>query len=79
MAQPLNLTYPKALDPSQFEWVAKKNPDGLTAPVNKGDQAGTLKLNYQDKTIHEYPIVLLKDDPVGSWWQRLKGTVAQWF
>ncbi len=79
LAQPLNLTYPKALDPSQFEWVAKKNPDGLTAPVNKGDQAGTLKLNYQDKTIHEYPIVLLKDDPVGSWWQRLKGTVAQWF
>ncbi len=51
----------------------------LTAPINKGERHGMVKVNLGDKAIITRPLVALENIEQGNWWRRLVDTVLLWF
>ena len=43
----------------------------ITAPISKGDVLGTLRIQLDEETLAEHPLVALEDIAEGSWWQKL--------
>lgn len=76
---PITISYPSYLDPKEIQFVLHKEQNKLTAPINAGTPAGKLDMTYKGKIVESFPVVTLKDDPTGSLWQRIKGTVSLWF
>ncbi len=50
----------------------------VLAPLQKGQEVGTLKLMLDDKTIGEYPVVALQDVPVAGFFGRLWDALVLW-
>jgi len=50
----------------------------VLAPLQKGQEVGTLKLTLDDKTIGEYPVVALQDVPVAGFFGRLWDALVLW-
>ena len=79
VASPIAITYPTGIDDKEITFVLHKDKNGLIAPAAKGTAAGRVDVNYQGKVIESFPVVTLSNDPTGSLWQRMKGTVSLWF
>ena len=75
----VTVSYPRYLNPKEIQFVLHKKQSGLIAPVKAGTSAGKLDMMYKNLVKQSFPVVTLKDDPTGSLWQRMKGTVALWF
>ncbi len=43
----------------------------LMAPVEQGQQIGTLRISLDDEVVREVPLYALKTVPLGGWWTRL--------
>ncbi|MCD6045329.1 MAG: dacC [Gammaproteobacteria bacterium] len=58
-------------------------PSKVNAPIQKGQVLGKVTVLLNNKPLDEYPLVALKDDPVGGWWTRMSdsisGTVHGWW
>ncbi|MBN8482248.1 MAG: D-alanyl-D-alanine carboxypeptidase, partial [Xanthomonadales bacterium] len=54
-------------------------PAQVIAPLAKGQQVGTLKVEFDGKTLVERPIVALADAPEGGFFKRLSDGVMLWF
>lgn len=58
-------------------------PSKVHAPVRKGQVLGKVTVLIDNNPLDEYPLVALKDDPVGGWWTRMwddiSGTVHGWW
>jgi D-alanyl-D-alanine carboxypeptidase (penicillin-binding protein 5/6) len=54
-------------------------PSRLIAPIQKGQQVGTLKVQLDGKSVVERPIVALADAPEGGFFKRLADGVMLWF
>jgi D-alanyl-D-alanine carboxypeptidase (penicillin-binding protein 5/6) len=54
-------------------------PAQLIAPLQKGQQAGTLRVQLDGKLLLERPIVALEDAPEGGFFKRLGDGVMLWF
>ncbi len=54
-------------------------PSRLIAPLQKGQQVGSLKVELEGRTIIERPIVVLDDAPEGGFFTRLSHGVMLWF
>ncbi|WP_440223877.1 D-alanyl-D-alanine carboxypeptidase family protein [Dokdonella sp. MW10] len=54
-------------------------PSRLIAPLEKGQQVGSLKVELEGRTIIERPIVVLDDAPEGGFFTRLSHGVMLWF
>lgn len=50
----------------------------VLAPLQKGQQIGTLKLNLDGKLLGEYPVVALQDVPVAGFFGRLWDALMLW-
>ncbi|NMG74564.1 D-alanyl-D-alanine carboxypeptidase family protein [Aromatoleum diolicum] len=50
----------------------------VVAPLQKGQQVGTLQLSLDGKAIGEYPVVALQDVPVAGFFGRLWDTLRLW-
>ena len=77
--KPVSISFPNYIDAKEIQFVLHKIPKGLVAPVTLGAQAGSVDMVYKGKTIESFPVVALKADATGSFWQRIKGTVSLWF
>jgi D-alanyl-D-alanine carboxypeptidase (penicillin-binding protein 5/6) len=77
VAEALEVTIPKnRYDALEAEMVF----DGrLSAPVDKGDRLGTVRVYLDDESIAEAPLVALEAIPAGNLFQRAVDTVWQWF
>ncbi|MDY0011513.1 MAG: D-alanyl-D-alanine carboxypeptidase family protein [Rhodocyclaceae bacterium] len=51
----------------------------LLAPIQKGQQVGTMTLTLEGKTLGEYPVVALKEVPLAGWFGRLWDAIVLWF
>ncbi|MEO5700556.1 MAG: D-alanyl-D-alanine carboxypeptidase family protein [Casimicrobiaceae bacterium] len=51
----------------------------LTAPVTRGQRVGAVKVGFDGKQVAEFPLVALKDVPLGSFFARTWDTVRLWF
>lgn len=51
----------------------------VKAPVKQGEPLGTLIVKANNQVVYQGPLVALKDDPLGNWWQRTTDTVSSWF
>ncbi len=54
-------------------------PAQVIAPLTRGQQVGTLKVEFDGKTLVERPIVALADAPEGGFFKRLSDGVLLWF
>ncbi len=54
-------------------------PAQVIAPLAKGQQVGTLKIEFDGKTLVERPIIALADAPEGGFFKRLSDGVLLWF
>jgi D-alanyl-D-alanine carboxypeptidase (penicillin-binding protein 5/6) len=54
-------------------------PAYLIAPLEKGQQVGTLKVQLDGKSLLERPIVVLADAPEGGFFKRVGDGVMLWF
>lgn len=54
-------------------------PSRIIAPLQKGQQVGTLKVHLDGKLLLERPIVALVDAPEGGFFKRLTDGVMLWF
>jgi D-alanyl-D-alanine carboxypeptidase (penicillin-binding protein 5/6) len=54
-------------------------PARLVAPISKGKQIGTLKVQLDDKTLLERPLIALADGPEGGFFKRLSDGAWMWF
>ncbi|NCT66835.1 MAG: D-alanyl-D-alanine carboxypeptidase [Rhodanobacteraceae bacterium] len=54
-------------------------PSRLVAPIGKGSQVGTLKVQLDDKTLLERPLVALAEGDEGSFFKRLSDGAWMWF
>jgi len=43
----------------------------IVAPISKGQVLGTVRIQLDDETLAEHPLVALQDIAEGSWWQKL--------
>ena len=50
----------------------------VVAPLQKGQQVGTLQLTLDGQPIGEYPVVALQDVPVAGFFGRLWDTIVMW-
>ncbi|MEP7208664.1 MAG: D-alanyl-D-alanine carboxypeptidase family protein [Casimicrobiaceae bacterium] len=51
----------------------------LTAPVTRGQRIGAVRVGFDNKQVAEFPLVALKDVPLGSFFARTWDTVRLWF
>ncbi|AYH41896.1 D-alanyl-D-alanine carboxypeptidase family protein [Azoarcus sp. DN11] len=51
----------------------------VVAPLQKGQQVGTLQLTLDGQPLGEYPVVALQDVPVAGFFGRLWDTIVMWF
>ena len=54
-------------------------PSRLIAPLQKGEVVGRLKVQLDDKTLVDRPIVVLNDAPEGGFFKRMYDGVMLWF
>ena len=54
-------------------------PAQLIAPMHKGQQVGTLKVELDGKVLVERPIIVLADTPEGGFFKRLGDGIMLWF
>jgi len=54
-------------------------PTRLIAPLQKGQQVGSLKVQLDGKTLVERPIVVLADAAEGGFFKRMSDGVMLWF
>ena len=54
-------------------------PARLVAPITKGQPVGTLKVQLDDKTLLERPLVALADGAEGGFFKRLSDGAWMWF
>ena len=54
-------------------------PSRLIAPYTKGQQVGTLRVKLDDKVLVERPLVVLEEQPEGSWWRRFVDGLILYF
>lgn len=54
-------------------------PSRLIAPLAKGQQVGSLKVEIDGRTLLDRPIVVLDDTPEGGFFKRLSDGVLLWF
>ena len=54
-------------------------PTRLVAPIEKGKQVGTLKVQLDDKTLLERPLVALEAGAEGGFFKRLSDGAWMWF
>ena len=54
-------------------------PARLVAPIAKGQQVGTLKVQLDDKTLLERPLIALAEGAEGGFFERLGDSVWMWF
>jgi D-alanyl-D-alanine carboxypeptidase (penicillin-binding protein 5/6) len=51
----------------------------IMAPVNAGQEVGSVRVVLEDETLAERPLVALVDVPEGGLWHRLSDHVKLWF
>ncbi|MPN58965.1 D-alanyl-D-alanine carboxypeptidase DacA [bioreactor metagenome] len=51
----------------------------VMAPLQKGQEIGTMKLSLDGKLLGEYPVVALQDVPVAGFFGRLWDALVLWF
>jgi D-alanyl-D-alanine carboxypeptidase (penicillin-binding protein 5/6) len=51
----------------------------LIAPVEKGQRIGTLRVQFEDKTIAEHPLIALEAVGSAGWFGRAWDSVRLWF
>jgi D-alanyl-D-alanine carboxypeptidase (penicillin-binding protein 5/6) len=54
-------------------------PSRLIAPYTKGQQVGTVRVKLDDKVLVERPLVVLEEQPEGSWWRRFVDGIVLYF
>lgn len=59
--------------------VTLESRQPLIAPLEKGQEVGTLKLSVDGKAIGDYPVVALKDVPVAGFFGRLWDAIVMFF
>ncbi|AMO37937.1 D-alanyl-D-alanine carboxypeptidase DacC [Thauera humireducens] len=59
--------------------VTLESRQPLVAPLEKGQEVGTLKLSVDGKAIGDYPVVALKDVPVAGFFGRLWDAIVMFF
>ncbi|MBN8441017.1 D-alanyl-D-alanine carboxypeptidase [Thauera sp. UPWRP] len=71
------LSLPKGMGDKVQPTLESQQP--LVAPLQKGQQIGTLKLSLDGKPLGEYPVVALQDVPVAGFFGRLWDAIVMWF
>ena len=66
-------------DDVQKVQVTLESRQPLIAPLDKGQEVGTLKLSVADKPIGDYPVVALQDVPVAGFFGRLWDAIVLFF
>ena len=66
-------------DDVQKVQVTLESRQPLIAPLEKGQEVGTLKLSVADKPIGDYPVVALEDVPVAGFFGRLWDAIVLFF
>ena len=66
-------------DDVQKVQVTLESRQPLIAPLEKGQEVGTLKLSVADKPIGDYPVVALEDVPVAGFFGRLWDAIVMFF
>ena len=66
-------------DDAQKVQVTLESRQPLIAPLEKGQEVGTLKLSIADKPIGDYPVVALEDVPVAGFFGRLWDAIVLFF
>lgn len=51
----------------------------LVAPIAKGQRIGTLRVQYDDKTVAEHPLLALEAVETAGWFGRAWDTIRLWF
>jgi len=51
----------------------------LVAPLKVGQEVGVMHVSLDDKTLADYPLVVVEPVEQGSWWRRLIDTIRLWF
>lgn len=54
-------------------------PQTETAPIQQGARVGSVKLSFDGTQIADYPLVALREEPLGGWFDRLYDSVRIWF
>ncbi|ATE62163.1 D-alanyl-D-alanine carboxypeptidase family protein [Thauera sinica] len=70
------LSLPKGMAEKVQPTLESRQP--LVAPLQKGQQIGTLKLSLDGKPFGEYPVVALQDVPVAGFFGRLWDAIVMW-
>lgn len=76
-AEPLWLSVPRGRGPD-VKPVASR-PDPLLAPLQAGQEIGTVSLSLDDKVLRTAPLVVKQDVERAGFFGRLAGTVKSWF
>lgn len=77
VAEDIYLTVPKG---RRDDMTAQLNlPETLEAPVQAGEQLGTLNIKLGDKTLEEQPLVALQTVEEGGFFKRIWDTVLRFF
>lgn len=76
VSKEISISYPSLVQASQLSFILRKSASSLVAPVNIGQKVGQLEVFYNGREIQQFPVVALQSDPLGSLWQRIKGTFA---
>ncbi len=56
-----------------------ERPSRLIAPYAKGQQVGAVRVKLDDKVLVERPLVVLEEQPEGSWWRRFVDGIVLYF
>jgi len=71
------LSVPKGQgDKLQVKLVAQ---EPLTAPIGKGQNVGTIQVQFGGARVAEFPLVAQEEVAIGSWWRRSWDAVRLWF
>ncbi len=59
--------------------VTLESRQPLVAPLQKGQEVGTLRLSLDGKPLGEYPVAALQDVPLAGFFGRLWDAIVMWF
>ncbi len=75
---PLTVTIPRgSADTLQAQIMLKKTK--IIAPIQQGETLGNVIVTDRGKEIAEEPLIALKNNPLGNWWQRAKDKISAMF
>jgi D-alanyl-D-alanine carboxypeptidase (penicillin-binding protein 5/6) len=72
---PVTVSYPSYLDPRKTHFLFHKNENKIESPIKLGTRIGKLDVTYKNQVIKTFPIVTLRDNPLGSSWKYLRDTI----